>query len=94
MPRKIFGAISDFTPPRTSRLSSTRKGYDEVFRAQMVVYVGFNVHTQAMTPCRSCGGRKGRAVEAVADEKGKYVPVNLRQFDLFPQIACVESIAF
>ena len=36
---------------------------------------------------------RGRAAETVADRKGGSVLVSLRQFDLFPQISHVESIA-
>ena len=88
----------DFTPCAASHLSSTCKGCDEVFvprllafRAQTVVYVDCSVHTQARTSCRSRCGRKGRVAEAVADGKGEYVPVSLKHFDLFPQIAHAES---
>ena len=36
---------------------------------------------------------RGRAAETVADRKGGYVLVSLRQLDLYPQISQVESIA-
>ena len=60
------------------------------FRAQTVVYMGCNVHMQAEHVGRVVAGR-GRAADAVAGGKGEYVLVSLRQLDLFPQIAHVES---
>ena len=62
------------------------------FHTQTVLYVGCNLHTQARHVCCVVVGR-GRAAETVADGKGAYVLVSLRQLDLFPQIEQVESIA-
>jgi len=70
-----------------------RKGSDEpfikqllAFRAQTVVYVSCNVHTQA----RDVGMIVRGSGE---DGKGQYVLESLRGFDLFPQTAHVESVA-
>ncbi|KAF7362604.1 S-adenosyl-L-methionine-dependent methyltransferase [Mycena venus] len=70
-----------------------RTGCDEpfikqllAFRAQTVVYVSCNVHTQA----RDVGMVLKGSGE---DGRGKYVLESLRGFDLFPQTAHVESVA-
>jgi tRNA (uracil-5-)-methyltransferase len=92
---QIFDAVGDFPPERTALVvDPPRKGCDEAFvrqllafRAQTVVYVSCNVHTQARDI--------GKIVSLSADGmgKGKYVVESLRGFDLFPQTAHVESVA-
>ena len=99
---QIFDAVGDFPPERTALVvDPPRKGCDEAFvrqllafRAQTVVYVSCNVHTQA----RDVGQIVSLSTEEnVADEKGegkgRYVVESLRGFDLFPQTAHVESVA-
>ena len=98
---QIFGAVGDFPPDRTALVvDPPRKGCDEAFvrqllafRAQTVVYVSCNVHTQA----RDVGQIVSWSAEedAAADggeKRGKYVVESLRGFDLFPQTAHVESV--
>ena len=98
---QIFGAVGDFPPERTALVvDPPRKGCDEAFvrqllafRAQTVVYVSCNVHTQA----RDVGQIVSWSAEedAAADggeKRGKYVVESLRGFDLFPQTAHVESV--
>ncbi|KAI0247844.1 S-adenosyl-L-methionine-dependent methyltransferase [Lactifluus subvellereus] len=96
---QIFDAVGDFPPARTALVvDPPRKGCDEAFvrqllafRAQTVVYVSCNVHTQARDV--------GQIVSWSADEEaggkreGKYMLESLRGFDLFPQTAHVESVA-
>ncbi|KAJ7834980.1 tRNA methyltransferase [Mycena olivaceomarginata] len=90
----IFRTVGDFPPRETVLLiDPPRKGCDEPFikqllgfRAQTVVYVSCNVHTQA----RDVGMIIRRSGE---DGKGRYVLESLRGFDLFPQTAHVESVA-
>lgn len=96
---QIFGAVNDFPPARTALVvDPPRKGCDEAFirqllafRAQTVVYVSCNVHTQARDV--------GQIVSWSADEEAegkcerKYALESLRGFDLFPQTAHVESVA-
>ena len=96
---QIFGVVSDFPPARTALIvDPPRKGCDEAFikqllafRAQAVVYVSCNVHTQA----RDVGQIVSWSVDEEAEGKGegKYVLESLRGFDLFPQTAHVESVA-
>jgi tRNA (uracil-5-)-methyltransferase len=96
---QIFGAVGDFPPERTALVvDPPRKGCDEAFvrqllafRAQTVVYVSCNVHTQA----RDIGQIVARSAEedVAGGKKGKYVVESLRGFDLFPQTAHVESVA-
>lgn len=97
---QIFGAVGDFPPERTALVvDPPRKGCDEAFvrqllafRAQTVVYVSCNVHTQA----RDIGQIVAWSAEEDTAEgkgKGKYVVESLRGFDLFPQTAHVESVA-
>ena len=96
---QIFSAVSDFPPARTALVvDPPRKGCDEAFirqllgfRAQTVVYVSCNVHTQA----RDVGRIVSWSADEVAEGKGqgKYVLESLRGFDLFPQTAHVESVA-
>ena len=99
---QIFDAVGDFPPERTALVvDPPRKGCDEAFvrqllafRAQTVVYVSCNVHTQA----RDVGQIVSLSAEEDAtDEKGKgkgrFVMESLRGFDLFPQTAHVESVA-
>jgi tRNA (uracil-5-)-methyltransferase len=98
---QIFSAVADFPPDRTALVvDPPRKGCDEAFirqllefRAQTIVYVSCNVHTQA----RDVGQIVSWSTEEVAEEqgkgKGKYVLESLRGFDLFPQTAHVESVA-
>ena len=100
---QIFDAVGDFPPERTALIvDPPRKGCDEAFvrqllafRAQTVVYVSCNVHTQARDVGRivSWSAEEGTAAETVADRKGKYVVESLSGFDLFPQTAHVESVA-
>jgi len=95
---QIFGVVGDFPPERTALVvDPPRKGCDEAFvrqllafRAQTVVYVSCNVHTQA----RDVGQIVSWSAEeeGTADGKGKYVVESLRGFDLFPQTAHVESV--
>ena len=63
------------------------------FRAQTVVYVSCNVHTQArdIGQIVSWSAAEGEKEEGRA--RGKYVVESLRGFDLFPQTAHVESVA-
>ncbi|KAJ7237562.1 tRNA methyltransferase [Mycena haematopus] len=90
----IFRTVGDFPPHQTVLLiDPPRKGCDEpfirqllAFRAQTVVYVSCNVHTQA----RDVGIILKGSGE---DGKGRYVLESLRGFDLFPQTAHVESVA-
>ena len=96
---QIFSAVADFPPDRTALVvDPPRKGCDEAFirqllgfRAQTIVYVSCNVHTQA----RDVGQILSWSAENVAEGKGKgkYVLESLRGFDLFPQTAHVESVA-
>ncbi|KAH9990497.1 S-adenosyl-L-methionine-dependent methyltransferase [Russula vinacea] len=94
---QIFSAVADFPPARTALVvDPPRKGCDEAFirqllgfRAQTVVYVSCNVHTQA----RDIGQIVSWSADEVAGGKGKYVLESLRGFDLFPQTAHVESVA-
>jgi len=96
---QIFGAVGDFPPALTALVvDPPRKGCDEAFvrqllafRAQTVVYVSCNVHTQA----RDVGQIVSWSAEEVEEGKagGKYVLESLRGFDLFPQTAHVESVA-
>jgi tRNA (uracil-5-)-methyltransferase len=96
---QIFSAVGDFPPARTALVvDPPRKGCDEAFvrqllafRAQTVVYVSCNVHTQA----RDVGQIVSWSADEVAEGKGegKYVLESLRGFDLFPQTAHVESVA-
>ena len=96
---QIFSAVPDFPPARTALVvDPPRKGCDEAFirqllgfRAQTVVYVSCNVHTQA----RDVGQIVSWSANEVAEGKGqgKYVLESLRGFDLFPQTAHVESVA-
>ncbi|KAH9075529.1 S-adenosyl-L-methionine-dependent methyltransferase [Lactarius deliciosus] len=97
---QIFDAVGDFPPERTALVvDPPRKGCDEAFvrqllafRAQTVVYVSCNVHTQA----RDVGQIVSWSAEETAVDgmgKGKYVLESLRGFDLFPQTAHVESVA-
>jgi tRNA (uracil-5-)-methyltransferase len=94
---QIFSAVADFPPDRTALvIDPPRKGCDEAFirqllgfRAQTIVYVSCNVHTQA----RDVGQIVSWSAEKVAEGKGKYVLESLRGFDLFPQTAHVESVA-
>ena len=94
---QIFSAVADFPPDRTALvIDPPRKGCDEAFirqllgfRAQTIVYVSCNVHTQA----RDVGKIVSWSAEKVAEGKGKYVLESLRGFDLFPQTAHVESVA-
>jgi len=96
---QIFSAVGDFPPALTALVvDPPRKGCDEAFirqllafRAQTVVYVSCNVHTQA----RDVGQIVSWSGEEVADGKreGRYVLESLRGFDLFPQTAHVESVA-
>ncbi|KAI0258674.1 S-adenosyl-L-methionine-dependent methyltransferase [Gloeopeniophorella convolvens] len=96
---QIFGAVRDFPPARTALVvDPPRKGCDEpfvrqllAFRAQVVVYVSCNVHTQArdvgqILSWSAAEEREGKAV-------GRYVLESVRGFDLFPQTAHVESVA-
>ncbi|KAK7057872.1 S-adenosyl-L-methionine-dependent methyltransferase [Favolaschia claudopus] len=90
----IFRTVGDFPQDRTVLLiDPPRKGCDEpfikqllAFRAQTVVYVSCNVHTQARDVGMILMGSK-------EDAKGEYVLESLRGFDLFPQTAHVESVA-
>jgi tRNA (uracil-5-)-methyltransferase len=94
----IFAAVPEFSPQRTALIiDPPRKGCDEnfidqllTFKAQTVVYVSCNVHTQA----RDVGMILKRS-EKQAEQNGgrKYVLESLRGFDLFPQTAHVESVA-
>jgi tRNA (uracil-5-)-methyltransferase len=94
----IFAAVSEFPPDHTALIiDPPRKGCDEnfinqllTFRANTVVYVSCNVHTQA----RDVGMILKRS-EHEANRNGvkKYVLESLRGFDLFPQTAHVESVA-
>ncbi|KAH9992499.1 S-adenosyl-L-methionine-dependent methyltransferase [Russula compacta] len=96
---QIFSAVADFPPARTALVvDPPRKGCDEAFvrqllafRAQTVVYVSCNVHTQA----RDVGQIVSWSADELAEGKsdGKYVLESLRGFDLFPQTAHVESVA-
>jgi tRNA (uracil-5-)-methyltransferase len=96
---QIFSAVADFPPDRTALVvDPPRKGCGEAFirqllrfRAQTVVYVSCNVHTQA----RDVGQIVSWSSDEVAEGKGKrkYVLESLRGFDLFPQTAHVESVA-
>ena len=97
---QIFDVVGDFPPERTALVvDPTCKGCDEAFvrqllafRAQTVVYVSCNVHTEA----RNVGQIVSwSAEEDAVDEKGKgeYVVESLRGFDLFPQTTHVESVA-
>ena len=96
---QIFSAVADFPSDRTALVvDPPRKGCDEAFirqllrfRAQTIVYVSCNVHTQARDVGQivSWSAEKG----ADGDGKGKYVLESLRGFDLFPQTAHVESVA-
>lgn len=96
---QIFSAVADFPPARTALVvDPPRKGCDEAFvrqllafRAQIVVYVSCNVHTQA----RDVGQIVSWSADELAEGKsdGKYVLESLRGFDLFPQTAHVESVA-
>ncbi|KAF8467507.1 S-adenosyl-L-methionine-dependent methyltransferase [Russula ochroleuca] len=94
---QIFSAVADFPPACTALVvDPPRKGCDEAFirqllgfRAQTVVYVSCNVHTQA----RDVGQIVSWSADEVAEGKGKYVLESLRGFDLFPQTAHVESVA-
>ncbi|KAI9510698.1 S-adenosyl-L-methionine-dependent methyltransferase [Russula earlei] len=96
---QIFSAVGDFPPALTAVVvDPPRKGCDEsflrqllAFRAQTVVYVSCNVHTQA----RDVGQIVSWSANEVAEGKrqGKYVLQSLRGFDLFPQTAHVESVA-
>jgi tRNA (uracil-5-)-methyltransferase len=102
---QIFGAVGDFPPERTALIvDPPRKGCDEAFvrqllafRAQTVVYVSCNVHTQArdVGQILSWSAEEDAAAEMVVDGKGKgkYVLESLRGFDLFPQTSHVESVA-
>jgi len=93
----IFAAVSDFSPQRTALIiDPPRKGCDEnfidqllTFKAQTVVYVSCNVHTQA----RDVGMILKRSENEAERNGGRYVLESLRGFDLFPQTAHVESIA-
>ncbi|KAJ7358328.1 tRNA methyltransferase [Mycena albidolilacea] len=90
----IFRTVGDFPPRETVLLiDPPRKGCDEPFikqllgfRAQTVVYVSCNVHTQARDVGMIIRG-------SGEDGKGRYVLESLRGFDLFPQTAHVESVA-
>lgn len=94
----IFAAVPEFPPQHTALIvDPPRKGCDVnfidqllTFRAQTVVYVSCNVHTQA----RDVGMILTRS-EKEAEQNGgrKYVLESLRGFDLFPQTAHVESVA-
>lgn len=96
---QIFGVVGDFPPALTALVvDPPRKGCDEAFvrqllafRAQTVVYVSCNVHTQA----RDVGQIISWSAEEEEEGKagGKYVLESLRGFDLFPQTAHVESVA-
>jgi len=96
---QIFRAVADFPSDRTALVvDPPRKGCDEAFirqllgfRAQTVVYVSCNVHTQA----RDVGQIVSWSAQEVTEGtgKGKYVLESLRGFDLFPQTAHVESVA-
>jgi len=96
---QIFSAVGDFPSALTALVvDPPRKGCDEAFirqllafRAQTVVYVSCNVHTQA----RDVGQIVSWSAEEAADGKreGKYVLESLRGFDLFPQTGHVESVA-
>ena len=96
---QIFRAVGDFPPTHTAVVvDPPRKGCDEAFirqllafRAQTVVYVSCNVHTQA----RDVGQIISWSAEEEAEGKGtgKYVLESLRGFDLFPQTAHVESVS-
>ncbi|KAI9452425.1 S-adenosyl-L-methionine-dependent methyltransferase [Lactarius psammicola] len=102
---QIFGAVGDFPSERTALVvDPPRKGCDEAFvrqllafRAQTVVYVSCNVHTQArdIGQIVSWSAEEDAVAETAADGKGKgkYVLESLRGFDLFPQTAHVESVA-
>ena len=103
---QIFGAVGDFPPERTALVvDPPRKGCDEAFvrqllafRAQTVVYVSCNVHTQArdIGQIVSWSAEEDTAAEGEKQEgrtRGKYVVESLRGFDLFPQTAHVESVA-
>ena len=94
---QIFSAVADFPPARTALVvDPPRKGCDEAFirqllgfRAQTVVYVSCNVHTQA----RDIGQIVSWSADEMAEGTGKYELESLRGFDLFPQTAHVESVA-
>jgi len=101
---QIFSAVGDFPPARTAVvIDPPRKGCDEAFvrqllafRAQTVVYVSCNVHTQARDVGQIVSwSEEEDAAEIVAEgkRKGKYILESLRGFDLFPQTAHVESVA-
>jgi len=91
----IFAAVGDFPPEHTVLLvDPPRKGCDDPFleqllkfRANTVVYVSCNVHTQARDV--------GKILKATQDglEGQRYFLESLRGFDLFPQTAHVESVA-
>jgi tRNA (uracil-5-)-methyltransferase len=96
---QIFSAVADFPPDRTALVvDPPRKGCDEAFirqllgfRAQTIVYVSCNVHTQARDVGQIISWSAEKEVEGKG--KGKYVLESLRGFDLFPQTAHVESVA-
>lgn len=93
---EIFATVRDFPADDSVVLiDPPRKGCDEFFIQQLlefaprtIVYVSCNVHTQARdvgSILRATGG----------NEVGKkYVLESVRGFDLFPQTAHVESVAF
>ena len=94
----IFAAVPEFSPRHTALIiDPPRKGCDEnfinqllTFRAQTVVYVSCNVHTQA----RDVGMILKRSENEAEQNGGRmYVLESLRGFDLFPQTAHVESVA-
>ena len=98
---QIFRAVADFPPDRTTIVvDPPRKGCDEAFirqllgfRAQTVVYVSCNAHTQARDVGQIVSWSDETAAEGKGKGKGKYVLESLRGFDLFPQTSHVESVA-